>query len=333
MYKTCWKRWSEVEQTQASREHSVDIKHWLVLSLGDSSIAKGLQSQLHDAGCSVQTVCWNSEDKAWNVSSEELRSAERIVLIHGDPSSEKSDLSQQSAEFIQQRCEEQLGVFAKALEIAKAAQSSGSLGSTNRRVFWLVTQGASLISESPALSPFASVLWGGARVASIEMSEYWGGSIDHDGSWDRAIEFMKRETVEDQLILLGNEVWVPRLQKVNVVANGHPTSLGDNVLITGGLGAIGLRFAEYAASQGAKHLVLVGRNARPGAEQIRRLDNLKKQGVSLQLISADVSNQEGFATLAAALKDQPIHSVFHTAGVDLLAPIAQWNSEDIRRVT
>jgi len=104
-------------------------------------------------------------------------------------------------------------------------------------------------------------------------------------------------------------------------------------LITGGLGAIGFRLADYSVSQGAQRVFLVGRTAQPTAEQQRQLDQWRNRGISVQLISADVNSQEGLVKLSGALNGKPIDSVFHAAGIDFLSPIADWNSDDIRRVT
>jgi short-subunit dehydrogenase/acyl carrier protein len=322
LYKTRWIRSGNLEQDLSSGGLFGKIKNWLILSLGDGGLAKGLESQLQNEGSLVRLVSWDAQKNVWNVSADDLRAADRIVLVVEDNEGN-----------IQRLCEEQLGAFSKALELAKSASNSDDSSGTAQRVFWLLTQGASMIGSSPALRPLASVLWGGAKVASIEMAEYWGGAIDLNGPLGHAINLMKGQSSEDQMVLLGNAVWVPRLERLLTDAKNSTQSLGNHVLITGGLGAIGLRFAQYAVAQGARYLVLVGRNAQPNSEQLARLESWRKQGVTVQLVSADVSSQEGFAKLTAALNGLEIHSVFHTAGVDFLAPIAHWSTEDIQRVT
>ena len=51
-------------------------------------------------------------------------------------------------------------------------------------------------------------------------------------------------------------------------------------LVTGGLGGLGLACAEWLASQGARHLVLMGRHA-PGADAQSTIDALRATGVTV----------------------------------------------------
>jgi short-subunit dehydrogenase/acyl carrier protein len=171
------------------------------------------------------------------------------------------------------------------------------------------------------------------------MPEAWGGAIDTQdspGSMRRAIECIGDNCSEDQFILINDQVWVPRLESLSISPERPeiPANyLGQRVLITGGLGAIGMRLAEHAVSHGARELVLVGRAMQPTADQQKTLDQWKKLGVSVQLLAADVSSQEGMARLTSSLEGKQIDSILHTAGVDFLSPIATWNTADVRRVT
>jgi myxalamid-type polyketide synthase MxaB len=101
-------------------------------------------------------------------------------------------------------------------------------------------------------------------------------------------------------------------------------------LITGGLGGLGLTVAHWLATQGARHLILLGRSQpSPAAqEQIRQL---AAQGVIITIAQADVSDpaqvQRVVSQIPAAY---PLRGVIHAAGVlaDGALPHQEWRRFD-----
>jgi acyl transferase domain-containing protein/acyl-CoA synthetase (AMP-forming)/AMP-acid ligase II/acyl carrier protein len=86
-------------------------------------------------------------------------------------------------------------------------------------------------------------------------------------------------------------------------------------LITGGLGALGLRTARYLVDQGARHLALVGRHP-PSAAVEQVLDELRARQVRVTVCQADVSRPEEVESVLARLDDlPPLAGVVHAAGV------------------
>ena len=86
-------------------------------------------------------------------------------------------------------------------------------------------------------------------------------------------------------------------------------------LVTGGLGALGLRVADWLAGQGSGTIALLARRA-PSADVERRLDTIRAKGANIVTLQADVTDA---ASLQAALKqltlDVPLRGVIHAAGV------------------
>ena len=327
LYKVRWRRSGVLEQSIASSTGKEDEpKSWLILSVGDESLGKRLESQLVSRVRSVRLIRWNPLDADWGLQPSDCAGVDRIVLAAGDGTRTLGN-----ADEVQQLCASQIDAFSKALPMIPWAKAD--------RVFWLVTQGARLEDQQPALSPIDAPLWGGAKVASIELPEAWGGAIDTKDSQEsirRAIHLIQGDSSEDQVILIDDGLWVPRLEPLSVAPDRKEAAdslLGHRVVITGGLGAIGLRLAEYAVSHEVKELVLVGRTMQPTADQQQRLDQWQKSGVSVQLVAVDISSQEGIAKLSASLEGKQVDSVLHTAGIDFLSPIAKWTTDDVRRVT
>jgi aryl carrier-like protein len=87
-------------------------------------------------------------------------------------------------------------------------------------------------------------------------------------------------------------------------------------LVTGGLGGLGLEVAGRLATNGAKHLVLLGRSA-PKETAVERIEELRHEGVQVQIEQGDVSSEADVnriiknvqATLPA------LRGVVHCAGV------------------
>ncbi|WP_216206438.1 type I polyketide synthase [Amycolatopsis aidingensis] len=98
-----------------------------------------------------------------------------------------------------------------------------------------------------------------------------------------------------------------------------PVRAAATYLITGGLGALGLRTARYLAEQGARHLVLLGRSE-PSTAAAAEIGQLRACGVQVLVRSADVSRYAEVAEVFAELDDPetalpPLAGVVHAAGV------------------
>lgn len=93
-------------------------------------------------------------------------------------------------------------------------------------------------------------------------------------------------------------------------------SAAGTYLITGGLGALGLKVADWLAKQGAGHLLLMSRH---GAQEshVQQLEAIGDTGTEVTVISADVTD---FDSLSLALSQRPkqcppLRGVIHAAGV------------------
>jgi amino acid adenylation domain-containing protein len=92
---------------------------------------------------------------------------------------------------------------------------------------------------------------------------------------------------------------------------------GGVVLITGGLGAIGLHVADWLVKQGARRLVLIGRKG-PSEASFTRLAALQGQGAEIRCLATDVTNRDALASALATLPtewQQNYAGVMHAAGV------------------
>jgi myxalamid-type polyketide synthase MxaB len=87
-------------------------------------------------------------------------------------------------------------------------------------------------------------------------------------------------------------------------------------LITGGLGALGLKTAKWIVEEGAKHLVLTGRR-QPSEEAQRIIEQLQEAGVQVSVMCGDISQEEDATRIIGEIKTSlpPLRGVIHVAGV------------------
>jgi polyketide synthase PksL len=104
-------------------------------------------------------------------------------------------------------------------------------------------------------------------------------------------------------------------------------------LITGGLGGLGIIFAEYLAKSFQAKLVLIGRSA-PDAAQQEKIRLLESYGAEVLVLQADVSRLEDLEAVVREAKARfsELNGVIHSAGVNRDAFILRKSREDFEAV-
>jgi acyl transferase domain-containing protein/thioesterase domain-containing protein/acyl carrier protein len=102
-----------------------------------------------------------------------------------------------------------------------------------------------------------------------------------------------------------------KLSMIGAIARSDGT-----YLITGGLGALGLRVAEWLAEQGAGTVALLSRRG-ASAEVESALDTVRQKGAGVVVLRCDVTDFESLAGALEQIRDQcpPLRGVVHAAGV------------------
>ncbi len=104
-------------------------------------------------------------------------------------------------------------------------------------------------------------------------------------------------------------------------------------IITGGLGGLGLIFAEYLAKKVRARLILVGRSA-PGEAQREKLAELLTAGAEILSIQADVSLPDDMARVVREAKAHysELHGLIHAAGMNRDAFLLKKSATDMQSV-
>ncbi|WP_461029651.1 type I polyketide synthase, partial [Streptomyces sparsus] len=180
-------------------------------------------------------------------------------------------------------------------------------------------------------NPLQAALWGLGRVAALEQPARWGGLVDLPAAVDddaarTLVTLFASSGEEDQLAIREGAAHVRRLVRAPLSGRTAPRSWRTSgaALVTGGTGGLGAHAARLLARNGAEHLVLTSRHGidAPGAVELR--DELGALGCRVTIAACDVADREALTRLVREVEaDGPaVRSVVHTAGVGMLAPLA-----------
>ena len=183
----------------------------------------------------------------------------------------------------------------------------------------LITRNAQAVTKTP-LQVEQSPLWGLARVIVLEHPELETVCIDIGSDQVSEIEMLLQEMLfpekEEQVAFRNGERYVARLKRAEAKTISQLAKIDSSgsYLITGGFGALGLQVANYLVEQGARHLLLVGRQGAVSPEAQAGVKQLEDKGALVKIVKTDISQPDSVAMLIAAT-DIPLRGVVHVAGI------------------
>jgi acyl transferase domain-containing protein/pimeloyl-ACP methyl ester carboxylesterase len=203
---------------------------------------------------------------------------------------------------------------------------------------WWVTTGAMLVEPGDAVAVATAPMWGLGRTVMREQPELGCTMVDlPPGS--EAVDALMRELSasdgEDQVAWRAGRRHVARLVRAAAIAADLRPSVPKRgtVLLTGGLGALGLQVARWLAQQQVAHLVLTGRRglSTPGAtEAVAELEAL---GARVTVAAVDVADRAALRVVIEAIPGElPLRGVIHAAGVLDDGVLGEQNAERFARV-
>lgn len=216
---------------------------------------------------------------------------------------------------------------------------------------WCLTDGVRTAQDERSVAQ--GPLWGLARIIAGEHPELWGGVVDlRDGQRDtgaRLLDILRGAAgQEDVISLTADGTEVARLARIERSADGTPLecSPSGTVLITGGLGALGLEVARWLVDRGARRLLLTGRRGLPPRTDWDTVDDpgirhqidsvlaLEALGVTVRALALDITDADQVAAALepGALGLPPVTGVVHAAGVVNNALVGKVELDGLREV-
>ena len=210
----------------------------------------------------------------------------------------------------------------------------------------VVSNNMQQVLDEEHLSPEKATILGACRVIPQEYSHISCRSIDINlpqvgtKQWQQLIDNLLIEiatvTSEQVIAYRGNQRWVECFEPLAIENQDLSTNkLRERgvYVITGGLGEIGLVFAEYLAKTVQAKLVLIGRSGLPPQEEweeflssqdkddllktkIKKVQLLEELGAEVLVLKADVANLEQMQSAIDRVRHRfgNIHGVIHAAG-------------------
>ena len=228
---------------------------------------------------------------------------------------------------------------------------------------WVITKGAQPVSlQRTEVQVAQAPVRGLARVVAMEHPELRCVHVDLDPSnGDKNLGLLLQELSfgddEDQISFRHGTRYVARLRRSTIGI--PPSDLSASLppffkpdatyLITGGLGDLGIKVAQWMAARGAQHIVLMGRRA-PSREAEARIDEMRQAGTEAVIFGGDVSLRNDVERLVSMIHTSmpPLRGIIHAAGIwkggvllrqdwedflEVLAPKVQgaWNLHELTR--
>src|SRR6185312_3619947 len=136
---------------------------------------------------------------------------------------------------------------------------------------WVITRGAQPVTPSQSeIRVEESSAWGAARCVGLEHPAVWGGLLDLDPdakvaeNAKQCLTAITRAGGEDEASVRQIQRYVPRMIRTERPTRRKSGIRADGLyLVTGGLGEVGLKVAQWLVESGARDLVLAGRSGLP----------------------------------------------------------------------
>ncbi|MGF1481580.1 MAG: SDR family NAD(P)-dependent oxidoreductase [Cyanophyceae cyanobacterium] len=320
-----------------------DLGHWLIFSDRDGlgqAVAKHLQEQGQCCFLVYIGDCYQQEADTWSLNPENAEHFERLwqeisplplqgVLHLWSLSAPSSELNRSSLE------QAQIVSCRSVLYLVQSLSKQRHLGQPR---LWLASRGVQPIGhQSLSLALAQASIWGLGKTIALEHPELWGGLIDLEAqATSSEAELMLAELGTpqgEQIAWRGGTRYVARLVANQLPQLPRGLSPERSYLITGGLGALGLKVAQGLVEQGARHIVLLGRReASVRAREI--IASLEEGGVKIVVAQADVTLQQDLARVLAHIEATlpPLGGVIHAAGVLDDGILLEQNWERFQRV-
>ncbi len=311
---------------------------WLVLA-DRGGVGAEVARQLRSRGERCEVVHSDAEEEdvdGWRRRLDRLRAKSELPLrgvVHlwGLDSPEADGLTTSSLDIaLRVGCRGVMRVV-QALERTDDSRAS--------RLF-LVTRHAQSVAGDTHLHGLSQApLWGLGAVLALEHPGLRCRRIDLDesGGADEILEELVGGDREDRVAIRGGSRFVARLTRIRCeIGESEALRLhGDaTYLITGGLGGLGLLFAQWMQQRGARHLVLVGRRGAHTPRTYQLVEGLKRNGAKVLVAKADVSQPHALAAVLGEIRQSmpPLRGVVHSAMVLDDALLLQLDDERLRKV-
>jgi mycobactin polyketide synthetase MbtD len=205
------------------------------------------------------------------------------------------------------------------------------------RAVWLLTVNGERVRPDDAnVRPAQSALAAMHRSVGFEFPDQTFGSLDLasrdvDGPTAKAIVELLLGDVTVTALRANARCYIRSFRECRNSGGSQPldAAVPENVVITGGSGAIGLRYARHCVEHGARKVILLSRN---GVEPAV-LDRLTEgHDAEVHAPACDITDRVTLSAVAAEYADAGASLLIHTAGIALNRRHAELSGADVAAV-
>ncbi len=213
---------------------------------------------------------------------------------------------------------------------------------------WIVTAQSQYIPDyNTAINLKQAPVWGFSKTLFLEHPELRGGLIDMDLETKPSVILHKIAVsgTERSIALRQNKSYIEYIAPQEKVTIHKAAELRPDgaYIITGGLGGLGLKCANWILNKRGKHLVLISRKTIPQAHLwptitednpdyniIQQLLVLQDKGATVEVISLDIRDTTALNQLFEGLdkKKIPVRGIIHAAGVNWFSKVMNLDRND-----
>ncbi|GLF98781.1 type I polyketide synthase [Streptomyces yaizuensis] len=278
-----------------------------------------------------------------------------IVVAPAPGAGDEGDGGDEGDEPVERSAERVTWTLIRTVQRVAEIHANTAGGLAPQRV-WCLTSGVRDAHDERSVAH--GPLWGVSRIIAGDHPGLWGGAVDLpaaglpavDGTTGTRLLAVLRGLAgqEDVVALTGDGPLAARLARIERSADGTPLqcSPSGTVLITGGLGALGLEVARWLVDRGARRLLLAGRRGLPpraawetvtDPDVRRQIDGvlaLEALGVTVGVLVLDITDADQVAAALApgALGLPPVRGIVHAAGVVNNALVDKVEPDGLREV-
>jgi acyl transferase domain-containing protein/surfactin synthase thioesterase subunit/acyl carrier protein len=216
-------------------------------------------------------------------------------------------------------------VVGGALALIRALSRAGQRSPEMPRL-WLVTRNTQVATpDLPPVEPLPAILWGLGRTAASEHPKFWGGLVDLAAPGESAeaqSEALLRELCnpdeEKQVAIRATGRLAARLVRLPRGAELEAPLFREDAsyLISGGLGSLGLKVAEWMVARGARQLVLTSRRGAQG-QAVETVRGFEAKRIRAVVAIGDITKEAEVDRILSGVRASmpPLRGVFHCAGM------------------
>ncbi len=333
--------WIQQGMDDVDEQTASNLGDWLIFA-DRGEISRKLAAMLNDRGGSCRIVTAGSEFKLndnGNVEINPDNSEDYIKLFNENPVNKGykgvlylwgldiEDYLSESGNGGLNRVRkngEQGSLMSNLQSLVNLVKAMVGSGDLQHPRLWIGTKAAQDIGVGQKLFNVGqSSLWGLASVIALEHPKLKCVRIDLDASDnnddpDVILNEILNPAVNDSIAWRNNLRYVARLGRLEMDKNESQISFAvpdSSYLITGGLGVLGLKTAQWMVDKGAQCLILAGRNE-PSDKATEIIKELEDNGTRINVIKSDVSNYNDAVNLFDNIKSSGLvlKGIVHAAG-------------------